>query len=217
MAYDHEEQEQLENMKAWWRSYGSLVTWVLIIVLAAYAGWSGWQSYQRNQAGKAAHLYEEFEQAIAAQDKDKVLRVAADMEDKFSGTAYAQMAALGAAKIAYDASDRDHAKAQLQWVVDHGKDGAYKAIATVRLAGILLDEKAYDAGLKLLDGSFPEAFAAIVDDRKGDLLAAQNKLAQARTAYQNALNKTEERDPARQLIQIKLDAIGGTAAAKAAA
>jgi predicted negative regulator of RcsB-dependent stress response len=211
MAYDHEEQEQLENIKAWWRSYGSLVTWVLIIVLAAYAGWAGWQSYQRNQAAKAAHLYEEFEQAIAAQDKDKVLRAATDMEDKFSGTAYAQMAALGAAKAAYEASDRNHAKLQLQWVIDHGKDEAYKAIAKVRLAGILLDEKAYDAGLQLLDGEFPQAFSAMVDDRKGDILAAQNKLDQARTAYQNALNKTEARDPARQLIQIKLDAIGGGA------
>lgn len=216
MAYDHEEQEQLENIKAWWRSYGSLVTWTLIVVLGAYAGWNGWQSHQGNQAAKAAHLYGEFEQAIAAQDKDKVLRAAADMEDKFSGTAYAQMTALGAAKAAYEASDRKNAKTQLQWVVDHGQDEAYKAIAKIRLAGILLDEKAYDEGLKVLEGSFPEAFAAMVDDRKGDILVAQNKLEQARTAYQNALNKTEKKDPGRQLIQIKLDAIGGAVAQKAA-
>lgn len=216
MAYDHEEQEQLENIKAWWRSYGSLVTWVLIAVLAGYAAWAGWQAYQRNQANKAAYLYGEFEQAIAAQDKDKVLRAAADMEDKFSGTAYAQMAALGAAKIAFEASDNATAKTQLKWVVDHGKDEAYKAIAKIRLAGILLDEKAYDEGLKLLEGSFPDAFAALVADRKGDILVAQNKIELARTAYQNALSKTEERDPIRQLIQIKLDAIGGSSAQKAA-
>tara|TARA_R110001599_G_scaffold159052_1_gene346019 strand:+ start:40985 stop:41635 length:651 start_codon:yes stop_codon:yes gene_type:complete len=209
MAYDHEEQEQLENIKAWWRSYGSLITWALIIALAGYASWAGWKVYQRSQATKAAQLYGEFEQAVAAQDKDKVLRVATDMEDKFAGTAYAQMAALGAAKTAFEASDNATAKTQLKWAVDHGKDEAYQAIAKVRLAGILLDEKAYDEGLKLLDDKFPAAFTAIVEDRKGDILVAQNKLEQARAAYQSALNKTEERDPARQLIQIKLDAIGG--------
>jgi predicted negative regulator of RcsB-dependent stress response len=216
MAYDLEEQEQLESLKAWWRSYGNLVTWLLIIVLAAYAGWTGWHVYQRNQAAHAAQLYEEFENAVAAQDKQKVQRAATDMETRFPRTAYAQMAALGAAKSAFDASDLKNAKLQLQWVADHGRDDEYKAIAKVRLAGVLLDEKAYDEGLKVLAGDFPAPFAALVDDRKGDILVAQNKLDQARSAYQSALEKTDERNPARQLIQIKLDAIGGAPAAKAA-
>jgi predicted negative regulator of RcsB-dependent stress response len=212
MAYDHEEQEQLATLKAWWHQYGNLITWVLIIGLGAYAAWTGWNSYRNKQVAQAGVLYGELQNAVNAQDKEKVQRVTADMESKFDGTVYAQMTALVAARYAYETKDTATAKAQLQWVIDHGKDEAYKSIAKVRLAGILLDEKAYDEGLKLLGGSFPAQFAAIVDDRKGDILVAQNKLEEARTAYRSALEKTEEKSPGRQLIQIKLDAIGGSVA-----
>lgn len=216
MAYDHAEQEQLASLKSWWGQYGNLVTWVVIIVLAAYAGWTGWNHYQRNQSAQAAHLYEELQQAADAQDKEKVLRVASDVQERYTRTAYAQMSALTAAKTAFDASDYQAAKTQLQWVIDHGRNDEYKAVAKIRLAGILLDEKAYEEGLKVLAGDFPEQFAGVVSDRKGDILVAQNKLDEARTAYQAAIDKIDVRNPGRQLIQIKLDAIGGAPADKAA-
>ena len=130
------------------------------------------------------------------------------MESKFGSTSYAPMSALVAAKSAFEANDAKTAKAQLQWAVDHGAD-EFKAIAKVRLAGVLLDEKAYDQALKALDGTVPPAFAGSVADRKGDILVAQNKLAEARTAYQAALDATDKKNPGRQLIQLKLEAIGG--------
>lgn len=216
MAYDHAEQEQLASLKSWWGQYGNLITWVVIIALAAYAGWNGWNYYQRNQSAQAAHLYEELQEAAEAQDKDKVLRVASDVQERYTSTAYAQMSALAAAKMAFDSSDYQAAKTQLQWVIDHGRDDAYKAIAKVRLAGILLDEKAYEEGLKVLSGDFPAQFAGVMEDRKGDILVAQNKLDEARAAYQSAIDKTDVRNPGRQLMQIKLDAIGGSPADKAA-
>jgi predicted negative regulator of RcsB-dependent stress response len=215
MAFDLEEQEQLETLKAWWNQYGNLVTWLITIALAGYAAWSGWNWYQRNQSVQAAQLYEELQKSVAAKDAAKVQRAATDMEEKFGHTAYAEMSAMFAAKAAFDAGDLKTAKAQLQWVVDHGSDDEYKSLAKIRLAGILLDEKAYDDGLKLLSGEFPAQFAGAVADRKGDILVAQNKIADARAAYQSALDKTDKKDPARQLIELKLDAIGG--AAKAAA
>ena len=215
MAYDLEEQEQLASLKAWWNQYGNLLTWLLIIALAAYAGWSGWNYYQRTQAAQAGQLYEELQKAVTAKDNAKVQRAASDMAAKFGSTVYAQMAALAAAKTAFDANDLKTAKDQLQWVVDKGSD-EYKAIARIRLAGILLDEKAFDEGLKLLAGDFPQQFTGVVADRKGDILAAQGKTEDARAAYKLALDKTDEKNPARQLIQLKLDALGG-APAKAAA
>ncbi len=212
MAYDLEEQEQLATIKAWWNQYGNLVTWVVTAALLAFAGWSGWKYYQRDQAGKAAMLYEEIIKAAESKDQSKVARAAEDIKDKFSGTPYAQMGALTAAKSAFDANDLKSTKSHLQWVVDHGKSDEFKAIARIRLAGVLLDEKAYDEGLKMLVWDFPEQFAALVADRKGDLLFAQNKLDEARQEFQTALDKTEIKNPARQLIQLKLDALGGKTA-----
>jgi predicted negative regulator of RcsB-dependent stress response len=211
MAYDHEEQEQLADLKAWWNKFGNMATWVLIIALAGYAAWNGWNYYQRNQAIQASQLYDEMQKAIVAKDNAKVQRAAADITEKFGRTAYAQMGALAAAKMAFDANDLKTAKAQLQWVISNGDD-EYKAIAKIRLAGILLDEKAYDEGMKLLSGDFPASFAGAVADRKGDILVAQNKLEEARAAYQLALDKTDQKNPGRQLIQLKLEAIGGAPA-----
>lgn len=215
MAYDLEEQEQIASIKAWWNQYGNLLTWLLIAALAGYAAWSGWNIYQSKQSAQASQLYDELTKAVVAKDNAKVQRAAGDMEDKFGRTTFAHMAALMAAKSAFDGSDLKTAKAQLQWVINKGNDNEYKALAKIRLAGILLDEKSYEEGLKLLAEDFPASFAALVADRKGDILVAENKIAEARTAYQTALEKMDPRNPGRQLIQLKLDAIGGSSKAAA--
>ncbi|WP_454721628.1 MULTISPECIES: YfgM family protein [Cupriavidus] len=208
MAYDLEEQEQLESLKAWWRQYGNAVTWVLIAGLLAFAAWSGWNYWQRKQSGEAALLYEQVIKAAEGRDAERVKRAAGDLEQKFGKTAYGPMSALVAAKVLYDAGDLAGAKTQLQWAIDHG-DGEYAHLARVRLAGVLLDEKAYDQGLALLKDEPPAPFAALYADRRGDLLAAQDKRADARTAYQQALGKLSANDAAmRQIIQFKLDALG---------
>ncbi|SFC20619.1 YfgM family protein [Massilia yuzhufengensis] len=214
MAYDLEEQEQIATFKAFWSRFGNLITWVLIAVLGSYAAYNFWNSHKRTQSVEASALYDELANAVTANDNAKAQRVAADMQKKYDSTSYAQMAALGAAKTAFEANDLKTAKTQLQWVVDHGND-EYKAIAKLRLAGVLLDEKAYDAALKMLSDGIPQQFAVEVSDRKGDVLVAQNKLAEARQAYVAALAAMPKEHPARQLVTVKLEAIGGTAPAEA--
>lgn len=209
MAYDHEEQEQIANFKAFWARFGNLIMGVLIVALLAYAGYNFWQSRQRTQAVEASALYDELQAALSASDNAKAQRIAGDIQKKYDSTVYAQMAALAAAKTAFEANDLKTARNQLQWVVDKGND-EYKAIAKLRLAGVLLDEKSYDAALKLLNDKFPEQFSAEVSDRKGDVLVAQNKIAEARQAYVAALAAMHKDNPGRQLVQVKLEAIGGT-------
>lgn len=216
MAYDLEEQEQIDTLKAFWTKWGNLLTWLLIIVLGAYASYNYWNYYQRNQAVEASALYDQLQAAVTAKDNTRILRIAADVETRYKRSTYAQMSALAAAKSAFDASDLKTAKAQLQWVVDNGND-EYQSVAKLRLAGVLLDEKAYDEGLKLLGTTFLPAFAGEVADRKGDILVAQNKIAEARAAYQAALDAMDTKHPGRQLVVLKFEAIGGTVPAPKAA
>jgi predicted negative regulator of RcsB-dependent stress response len=216
MAYDHEEQEQLASLKAFWSRYGNLVTWGLILVLGAYAGYNFWNTHQRGKSVEASALYDELLVSVQANDNAKVQRIATDVESKYGSTAYAQMSALGAAKAAFEASDLKTAKSRLQWVIDNGND-EYKSVARLRMSGLLLDEKAYDQALKVLDGDVVPSYAAAVADRRGDVLVAQNKLAEARAAYQKALDGMDKKTPGRQLVQLKLDAIGGGATTPAAA
>lgn len=213
MSY-HDEQETLDNLKAWWARWGNALTWVVLAVLLVLAAWSGWHYWQRRQTTEAAALYEQFQQAVSANqgagDVPRVRRITSDMTSSFGRTPYARMTALGAAAVLYRAKDMDGAKAELQWVIDHGGDSSYQQIARIRLAGVLLDQKAYDAGLALLSGKDDDGFGALRADRRGDLLAAAGKRDDARVAYRDALKQLASDDASsRQIVQLKLDALGG--------
>ena len=209
MSY-HDEQESIESFKAWWTQWGNATTWVVLIVLLALAAWNGWNFWQRRQAAEAAVLYDQVQQAANSSDKAMLTRVATDMEDRFGGTAYAQMTALGVAKALYMTGDTAGAKAQLQWAADHAKDDEFRQVAKLRLASLLLDEKAYDQGLALIPQPDSGPFKGIVADGRGDLLAAAGKRDDARAAYKLALDSLPKSDASeRQLIQFKLDALGG--------
>ena len=222
MAYDLEEQEQLASLQAFWNKYGNILMGVAIVAMLSYSGYTWYKYDQSKQAVGASVLFSNLTTAAEAKDNALVQRTAADIQAKFKGSAYAQMSALAAAKSAFDAGDLKVAKAQLQWVVSNGSD-EYQSIAKLRLAGVLLDEKAYDEALKILAAPFAKEFAGAVADRRGDVLVAQNKIAEARTAYLAALQAMDKTVPGRGLVEMKLEAIGGTvpkadvAAPKAAA
>jgi predicted negative regulator of RcsB-dependent stress response len=216
MAYDLEEQEQIDQLKAFWAKYGNLITWVLIIALAGYAGWTYWNNTQNNHASQASGLYHTMETAIQAKDDTKAQTAAGDIRKDFGDTVYAQLSALAAAKMAIDANNAKEAKAQLQWMIDSKYNDEFATIARVRLSGILLDEKAYGDAMKLLAAEVPAKFQVLVLDRKGDILAAQNKLDEARAMYKSALDKTDEKNPAHNLIELKLESVGGSSDKSAA-
>ena len=211
MAYDLEEQEQIDTIKAWWKQYGNAVTWAAIIGLSSFAAWTAWTNYQHSQSKQAATLYEEMERSVAAKDNAKVQAANHALIEKFGKTTYATMASLTAAKSAYDANDVKTAKTQLSWVIDHSSVTELKMLAKLRLSAILLDEKNYDGALAAIAGNSSDEFAGDILDRKADIFVAQNKIAEARDAYKQALAKMGEKHAGRQLVQIKLDAIGGAA------
>jgi predicted negative regulator of RcsB-dependent stress response len=212
----------LASLKAFWNQYGNLITWILILALATFAGYNFWNRYQASQANDASVLFGQLQEAVAKKDQALTARAAADLESKYGKTAFAQMGAMAAAKAAFDANDLKGAKAQLQWAIDHGDD-EYQSVARLRLSGVLLDEKNYAEAVKVLDTGVLPQFAAEVSDRKGDILVAQNKLPEARAAYEAAFKAMDKGHPGRQLVQVKLESIGGSvpadtpAAPKAAA
>ena len=99
---DLEEQEQLDQLKAFWKQYGNLLTWVLIALLGAYAAWNGWNYWQRDQAVKAGAMFDALEAAAQTGDADRAARVFADMRSRYPNTAFTQQGALLAAKTQFD-------------------------------------------------------------------------------------------------------------------
>ncbi len=216
---DLEEQEQLEELKHFWKQYGNLISWILIAVLGSYAAWNGYQYWQRSQAAQSSAMFEEVERAAQAGDLAKLDRALADMKDKFSSTTYAQQAALLAAKTYDEKGKSDETKGALSWVVEKSSDAGYQAIAKLRLAGVLAQAKSYDEAARQLAGSFTKEFAPLAADRLGDILMLQGKKAEARVEFEKAYQGFDERADYRRLVEVKLNALGvdPKAAAKTAA
>jgi len=208
-AYDLEEQEQLAALKAWWQENGNLVMTAISLVLIVLAAWQGWNYYQRNQAVQASGLYDAVQKAARAGDLKQVRESAGAVLENYPRTAYAAMAALVSAKAHFQGGDLKTARAQLAWVAENAKDEGLQDIARLRLASVMLDEKAYDDALKVLEAKHGAAFDALFLAARGDVLVAQEKKEEARSAYQAALEKADARDAGlRASIQLRLDALG---------
>ncbi|OHC71424.1 MAG: hypothetical protein A3H93_02585 [Rhodocyclales bacterium RIFCSPLOWO2_02_FULL_63_24] len=216
-AYDLEEQEQLDELKTWWKMYGNLVTGILVAVALAAVAWQGWNWWQRQQATQASALFSILQTAATQKDAKRARELAGELIDKYSSTAYAGMGALLAARAQMDAGDAKNARVQLGWAAENAKDPALRELARLRLAAVMLDEKAYDEAMKQLAAEPLAAFAPRFGELRGDIFAAQGKTAEARNAYDLALTKLEalaKSDETRQrggyseVIQAKRDSLG---------
>ena len=209
---DLEEQEQLDQLKAFWKQYGNLITWALIAVLAAFAAWNGWHWWQRDQAVKSGSMYDQLDKAAQAGDADQAARVFADMKERYPRTAFTQQGGLLLAKVQFDKGQADPALATLAWVGANATETEYQTIAHLRAAGILLDQKKYDEALKQLDAATAPDFVALAADRRGDVLLAQGKTDEAKAAYTKAWQAMDATIEYRRLIDAKLTALGAAPA-----
>ncbi|MFZ4378311.1 MAG: YfgM family protein [Polynucleobacter sp.] len=217
MPLDLEEQEQLDQFKAFWQKYRNLITGVLTVVLFAYAGYSGYQWWRNSQAVEASKLYETMVAAIAKGDKDLTLRAANDLQKDFSRTPYAAMSSLVAARIASDAGDSAKAIDYLRWAAKNASNDGYLALAKLRLVSQLIEqggEKDLAEADQILKDKPIQGFEALWLERRGDWYLAQKKNTEAKASYQEAWKKLdlakEFPEEARRLLKVKLDAVGGT-------
>lgn len=207
-TYDSEQQEQLDRIKHFWKQYGNLITWVLVLVLGSYASWTGYLYWQQQRAAAAGGLFEELDRAASAGQVDQVRQAFADLKGQYGGTTFSEQGALLAARVAADAGKQDDARAALQWLVDSGKNDSLVAVGRLRLAGVMLDAKEYDDAIKLLSAKMPAEFGALAADRRGDVLQAQGKTAEAIAAYRQAWDEMDPSVEYRRLIEGKLTALG---------
>jgi predicted negative regulator of RcsB-dependent stress response len=236
MAYDLEEQEQLEQFKAVWAKWGTLIMGLVALIAVSFAAYQGYHYYQRTQADKAAPLFEQLEKAATEINKDlaedlakaaknptakvdesvkldsKNVQLVVDLAKKLTqehaNTAYAQLGALQAATIQANLGKTTEANALLQWTVDSAKDPEYSYVARVRLASALIDAKKPEQALALLAGEAPKGFEMLYADRRGDAFSASNKLTEAKAEYQKAWDLTDKKSVLREVIDQKMQLLG---------
>lgn len=207
-AYDFEEQEKIDRFKAWWSANGTTLLLAIAVFAASAAGTRLWNHYKSEQARQAADLYAVLQQQVEKGSELVKITDAAQLLTKgFPDSGYASRAALIAARSAVQASNDQSARDMLQWVLDHSSEPEIKDIARLRLANILVDESKYDQALSLLNAQHNASFTGLYSDLRGDALAASGKAAEARAAYQKALDSLGMQSVYRNIVQMKLDAL----------
>ena len=209
MAFDLEEQEQIAELKQFWKQYGTLIVTLAVAALVAFAGMQGWRYYKHSQSEQASLLFTRLGEAVRKNDVNEIRALGKQIIDGFGSTAYGPTVALLLAKTNYENGDPSGAAEQLQWAIDKAKDEETADLARLRLAGLRLDEKKFDEALKLLETKHGAAMEPLYADLRGDVMVAQGKSAEARAAYRTAIEKSLPGSGYRNVVQIKLDALGG--------
>jgi predicted negative regulator of RcsB-dependent stress response len=214
---DLEEQEQLDQLKHFWNTWGTLISGAVIVVAGSLVAWNGYQYWQNRQASQAAALFDAVEVASRSGDQTRLGQAFSDLKAKYASTTQASQAGLAVAKTLADAGNADGAKEALAWVVAQSGDEGLKAVAKLRLAGVLMDQKNYDEALKQLSSAGSVEFEGAFADRRGDLYLLQGNRAQAIAEYTKAYKSFEEGVEYRRLVEVKLGALGASPQAAAVA
>lgn len=207
-TYDLEEQEQLAALKAWWKQFGGVIIALIMFACVISAAWAGWNWYQRSQSGKAASLYEQMQKISRGGDLKAIKDAAGIILEDYPRTNYAAMAALISAKAHFQAGDLKTARAQLEWVLSNVRGAEIKAVARLRLASVLVDDNQAQDAVKLLEAKAEDGFEGLYAAGRGDAFVGQKKYAEAKSSYKAALESKKLDQGMRELVQIKLDALG---------
>ena len=200
------EDQQLEELKKWWKENGSSIITGIVLGLAILFGARAWFAWQERTAQQASAIYSIMLNDMQAGNVQSATDNAGVLIADFSSTPYATLAAMLLAKYRTEDNDLDAARAQLQWAVDHAPSDNLLNTARIRLARVLVSQQAYPAALDLLKAAETDTGqGGVISELRGDIYTLRGESQQAVDAYQEALLLMKPENPGRQLVQLKLD------------
>ena len=208
-TFDLEEQEQIDELKQFWRSYGKLILMVVVAVIVGLGTFKGVEHFKKQESQDASVIFAKIEEAQASGDVEAIRENAAKLLEAHGGTHYAALANLILAKTEFEAGNLDEVIKSLNDALDGSKDPALEELMKLRLAAAYLEKEDYENALNYVSGDVSSPFAAHFADMRGDIGYAKGDLVKAREGYAEALSLLGEQDPWRDIIQIKIDSLSG--------
>ncbi len=197
--YDTEEQ-QVEQIKEWFKENGKPVVAGLVICLGGIFGWRFYQDSVIEAQEAASKAYTATMTSLQNQGADAQSAVQSFI-DANKDTEYSVLAALQLAKVQVEAGQLDQAIEQLSWAKGATKDDALSAVINYRLARLHTEKQDYQVALDTLKSITDESWQGRVAELRGDILLRQGDKDAAYIAYTEA---QQDKD-ASQALQMKLD------------
>ena len=207
-TFDLDEQEQLDALQQFWRSYGRIVMAVVLAVVVGFGSTKWWEYQNRTEAQSASATFNKLEAVQTVEDIDLISSLSEEIISEYGDTYYADLARLNLAKTQVDVGNPDGAIKLLRGVVDDSRDSSLVALARLRLAALYVMTEQFDLAMSALDGDADAAMSGLFADIRGDIYAAQDLHDEARGAYQEALSLLQEGNPWVDIVQIKIDSLG---------
>lgn len=205
MAHYETEEERIEAIRKWWKDNGTSILAGAVLGIGGLLGWKAWVSYQHGRAEAASAHYAGLRQAAQAGSLEQATRELAMLQADYAATPYAALGALELARLKAEAGDLEGAAEQLRWALEHGDQEALRHTARLRLARVLVAQGHSDEALALLTEPLPEVYTSLVEEIKGDALAAKGELEKARAAYNLAILSARGDT---EFLRMKLDDLG---------
>lgn len=193
-----------------WKRYGNTLLTVVVLVLVAVVGWRQWQQYQYKQDVEAGQNFETLVMLASSSTADdqktqQINDLVKRITDNHGDLLYADLARLIQARVAVEAGQLDIAMATLRNEMAHGHDEFSKSRARIDLARLYNERQQYDEALGLLGENIPQGLSPLMLEVRGDALKGQGHTAEAREAWQKALDQAKEQNTVLYGLKLKLD------------
>ncbi|EOX4855828.1 TPA: YfgM family protein [Haemophilus influenzae] len=185
MAYSIEEEQEINQLKDWWKENGKTIIVAFILGVGGMFGWRYWQSHQAEQIAQASAQYDTLINSVQQDEQAKKANIEQFVQAN-SKTAYAVFALLDEAKKATQKQDFSAAEANLNQALTQSQDEVLTSIVALRLSAVQFQLGQLDNALTTLNQVKGESFnarkAILTGDiqiAKGDKVAAKNSFEQA--------------------------------------
>lgn len=208
MTDPYSDDQELEQLKTWWKTYGNALLLGIALGLSILMGNKYWSQHQQERAEAASAIYDGLVDNYREKAFDKLREASESLKGDYAATPYAGLAAMISARVNLVEGKIDDARRELQWTLDNATDDGTKHAARLRLARIVADANEVDAALFLLDVSDIAGFELDYHELRGDLTVLKGDKQAAREAYRMALKELDEFSSYKSTLSMKLDALG---------
>jgi len=209
------DEEQLENLKRWWKENGLFTIAAVVLCIGGYFGWDNWKANQQQKMETASELYQQMMEVAIVEPGQKandtqhrlVNELATQLKEEFSSSQYARYGALLVAKLAVEKNDLDAAAEQLRWALDDADEGLGLVIK-LRLAKVEASRDNIDLALSMLNGVDAQTLSSAYAEARGDFYLMKGDKAAAYEAYKQALELATDIDNrVAPVLELKLNQV----------